>query len=140
MSFITKEQAKKSEQYDNWLKENSEFLEKFLESFLITKKLKSELNFEDKVITKIIEKESKKSELQNRFVQYIGNFFDAIEEKHKLEKRTLEAQLEIKSTNLRTLMTIIHQQYEDGNIEEDKYKMACLVYSMGHSETFNIEK
>ena len=50
MSFITKEQAKKSEQYDNWLKENSEFLERFL----TTKKLKSEFNFEDKVITKII--------------------------------------------------------------------------------------
>ena len=121
MSFITKEQAKKSEQYDNWLKENGEFLERFL-------------------ISKNIEKESKKSELQNRFVQYIGNFFDGLEEKHNLEKRTLEAQLEIKSTNLKTLMTIIHQQYEDGNIEEDTYKMACLVYSMGHSETFNIEK
>ena len=89
MSFITREQAKKSEQYDNWLKENSEFLERFL----ISKNLKSELNFEDKVITKIIEKESKKSELQNRFVQYIGNFFDGIEEKHKLENELLKHNL-----------------------------------------------
>lgn len=136
MSFITKEQAKKSEEYDKWLKYNSEFLERFL----MSKKLKSEFNFEDKVITKVVEKKTKNSELQNRFVQCIGDFFDCIDEKHKIEKRTLEAQLEIKSTNLRTLMTIIHQQYEDGNIEEETYKMACLVYSMGHSETFNIEK
>ena len=78
--------------------------------------------------------------LQKKFIEYISDFFDKVETIHKQETNSLEAQKEIYKNNLRTLMTIIHQQYEDGNIEEDTYKMACLVYSMGHSETFNIEK
>lgn len=55
------------------------------------------------------------------------------------EIRALEAQVEINKTNLRTLMVIIHKEYQKGNISEETYKFACLVYSMGESETFTMD-
>lgn len=78
--------------------------------------------------------------LHEQFLDHLEAFFTRTEEMQKYEVRTLEAQNEILRTNIRTLMTIIHKQFESGNISEEIYKMACLVYSMGNSETFNIKQ
>lgn len=78
--------------------------------------------------------------LQKKFIEYIGDFFDKVETLHEHEKNSLEAEKEIYKTNLKSLMILIHRQYTHGNFPEETYKMACLIYSMGHSETFNLEK
>lgn len=78
--------------------------------------------------------------LQKKFIEYIGIFFDKVETLHEHEKNSLEAEKEIYKTNLKSLMILIHKQYIHGNISEETYKTACLIYSMGDSENFNLEK
>lgn len=78
--------------------------------------------------------------LKKKFIEYIGNFFDKVETIHQREKNSLEAEKEIYKTNLKSLMILIHKQYINGNIPEETYKMACLIYSLGHSEKFNFEE
>jgi hypothetical protein len=77
--------------------------------------------------------------ISERFTNYINQFFNGIERQISSEIRSLEAQVEINKTNLRTLMIIIHKEYKKGNISEETYKTACLVYSMGDSETFTMD-
>lgn len=77
--------------------------------------------------------------ISERFTNNINQFFNEIETQISSEIRTLEAQVEINKTNLKTLMIIIHKEYQKGNISEETYKIACLVYSMGHSETFTMD-
>lgn len=78
--------------------------------------------------------------LQKKFIEYISDFFDKVETIHKNETNSLEAQKEIYKNNLKSLMILIHKQYVHGNISEETYKTACLIYSMGRSETFDLEK
>ena len=78
--------------------------------------------------------------ISKRLTNYINQFFNGIETQISSEIKTLEAQVEINKTNLRTLMIIIHKEYQKGNISEETYKLACLVYSMGDSETFTMDK
>jgi hypothetical protein len=78
--------------------------------------------------------------LQKKFIEYIGDFFDKVEAIHKNETYSLEAQKEIYKNNLKSLMILIHRQYVHGNISEETYKTACLIYSMGRRETFDLEK
>lgn len=37
-------------------------------------------------------------------------------------------------------MILIQRQYNDGHIEEEVYKMACIIYSMGHKEAYSLEE
>ncbi len=78
--------------------------------------------------------------LHEQFLDHLEAFFTRTEEMQKCKVRTLEAQNEIKTNQLKSLMSIIQQQFDKGNISEDTYKMACLVYSMGNSETFKIKQ
>ena len=78
--------------------------------------------------------------LQKKFIEHIDNFFVKIETLHKYEINSLKAQVEINKTNLKSLMILIQRQYNDGHIEEEAYKMACLIYSMGHKEAYSLEE
>lgn len=78
--------------------------------------------------------------LHEQFLDHLEAFFTKTEEMQKYEVRTWEAQNEIKANQLKSLMSIIQQQFDNGNISEETYKMACLVYSMGNSETYKIKQ
>lgn len=81
-----------------------------------------------------------RTDLSSNFTNYINNFFNRLEQCHSNEVNSLKSRIELCETNLKTLMILIHKKYESGVIDEETYKTACLVYSMGDSETFKIDK
>lgn len=76
--------------------------------------------------------------LEDKFNSVIREFFKDIEHSHENEIRLIDAQKLLSERKLNSLMILLHQQFELGNINEEVYKSACLIYSGGDKDSFEI--
>jgi hypothetical protein len=79
-----------------------------------------------------------REKLEDKFSSIIREFFKDIEHSHENEIRLIDAQKLLSERKLNSLMTLLHQQFELGNINEEVYKSACLIYSGGDKDNFEI--